>query len=117
MRDNHPDWILRFAVGGNIPQNKLKKPRMSRLKCYVGTAHPHQAQFPQHIALPSTYIQSISTRSHDAEELAYQSVLADPAFQDSHPLQPKMGGQKAAIRELVRKEKKEKQAQSRKNNE
>lgn len=29
-----------------LPKNQLRRQRMNRLKLYVGTAHPHAAQFP-----------------------------------------------------------------------
>ena len=45
-RTSHPDRILRHAVAGMIRKNKLKIPRLDRLKIYPGVLHPHQAQFP-----------------------------------------------------------------------
>lgn len=45
-RTSHPDRILRHAVAGMIRKNKLKIPRLDRLKIYSGVVHPHQAQFP-----------------------------------------------------------------------
>jgi len=45
-RESHPERVLRHAVAGMIRQNKLKKPRLARLKIYPGVLHPHAAQFP-----------------------------------------------------------------------
>jgi large subunit ribosomal protein L13 len=45
-RDKHADRILRHAVAGMIKKNKLKIPRLARLKIYPGVLHPHAAQFP-----------------------------------------------------------------------
>lgn len=42
-----PDRILRAAVNGMLPKNKLRDVRMRKLKVYAGTEHPHQAQQPR----------------------------------------------------------------------
>ena len=46
MRDKHPDRIIHAAVRGMLPKNKLRSPRLGRLKIYAEAAHPHQAQQP-----------------------------------------------------------------------
>lgn len=40
-----PTRILEKAIHGMLPKNKLRIRRMSHLKCYSGTYHPHVAQF------------------------------------------------------------------------
>ena len=47
MRDKHPTRILRFAVRGMLPKNRLRANRLNRLKLYASEQHPHQAQKPQ----------------------------------------------------------------------
>ncbi len=42
-----PEDIIRFAVKGMLPKNRLGRKLMSRLKIYVGPNHPHQAQQPK----------------------------------------------------------------------
>ena len=44
---NHPDRVIRAAVWGMIPHNKLGRRLIRRLKIYVGNEHPHVAQNPQ----------------------------------------------------------------------
>ncbi len=46
MRVKHPDWIIKKAVEGMLPGNKLARGMMRRLKVYAGPAHPHEAQSP-----------------------------------------------------------------------
>ena len=46
MRVKHPDWIIKKAVEGMLPGNKLARGMMRRLKVYTGPAHPHEAQSP-----------------------------------------------------------------------
>ena len=47
MRERHPDRIIKLAVKGMLPKNKLSKNMMVRLKVYAGDQHPHEAQKPQ----------------------------------------------------------------------
>lgn len=46
MRKKHPDWIIKKAVEGMLPGNKLAREMMRRLKVYTGPEHPHAAQKP-----------------------------------------------------------------------
>ncbi|MBI3929412.1 MAG: 50S ribosomal protein L13 [Armatimonadetes bacterium] len=43
----HPDRIVRIAVNGMLPKNRLRSKRISRLKIYTGAEHPHAAQQPR----------------------------------------------------------------------
>ncbi len=42
-----PELILRDAVRRMLPKNKLAYRMLDKLKIYVGTQHPHQAQQPE----------------------------------------------------------------------
>ncbi|MBU0571910.1 MAG: 50S ribosomal protein L13 [Candidatus Omnitrophica bacterium] len=42
-----PKYILRHAVKGMLPKNKLGTLMLRRLKLYVGAEHPHTAQCPK----------------------------------------------------------------------
>jgi large subunit ribosomal protein L13 len=46
-----PTFILHEAVRRMLPKNKLQSVMLSRLKLYVGTDHPHQAQQPEELKL------------------------------------------------------------------
>lgn len=41
-----PQEVIRLAIKGMLPKNKLQKDMISRLKVYTGDKHPHQAQRP-----------------------------------------------------------------------
>lgn len=41
--------VIRLAVRGMIPKNKLMSDRLGRLKIYTGAEHPHEAQQPQEL--------------------------------------------------------------------
>ena len=44
---NRPDRVLRHAVWGMLPHNKIGRQLIKKLKVYSGSAHPHAAQNPQ----------------------------------------------------------------------
>jgi len=45
--DKHPDRVIRSAVWGMLPHNKLGRKLLKKLKVYAGPEHPHEAQDPQ----------------------------------------------------------------------
>ena len=46
-----PELILREAVRRMLPKNKLAFKTLDKLKIYVGSEHPHQAQLPEQVDL------------------------------------------------------------------
>ncbi len=42
-----PQDIIRKAVRGMLPKNKLGRQMFKKLKVYTGSEHPHQAQSPE----------------------------------------------------------------------
>jgi large subunit ribosomal protein L13 len=49
----HPERVIELAVKGMLPKSKLGKAMAKKLKVYAGAAHPHAAQQPQPLELPS----------------------------------------------------------------
>lgn len=47
LRASHPERLVEFAVQRMLPKNKLGRQLGSRLKVYVGSTHPHEAQEPK----------------------------------------------------------------------
>ncbi len=45
----YPERVIEYAVSGMLPKNKLRKPRMKKLRIYSGPSHPHEAQNPEKI--------------------------------------------------------------------
>ncbi len=43
----YPDRVIRRAVWGMLPHNKLGRKLLKRVKIYAGNEHPHEAQKPQ----------------------------------------------------------------------
>jgi large subunit ribosomal protein L13 len=46
MMKTHPDRVIRAAVWGMLPHNKVGRRLIKRLRIYPGNEHPHQAQNP-----------------------------------------------------------------------
>ncbi|GAM10984.1 50S ribosomal protein L13 [Geobacter sp. OR-1] len=46
-----PEDVIRKAVKGMLPKNKLARHMLSKLKIYAGTEHPHKAQQPKTVQL------------------------------------------------------------------
>ena len=46
----HPDRVIRAAVWGMLPHNKLGRQLIRKLKIYAGNEHPHEAQNPEKVA-------------------------------------------------------------------
>ncbi len=44
--DRQPEEVLRHAVKGMLPRNRLARKQLTKLKIYAGPEHPHQAQQP-----------------------------------------------------------------------
>ncbi len=47
VRADDPERMLREAVAGMLPKNRLSRRLITKLKVYGGTDHPHTAQNPQ----------------------------------------------------------------------
>ena len=47
----HPTRVIRSAVWGMLPHNRLGRAVMKKLKVYAGDSHPHQAQQPKPLEL------------------------------------------------------------------
>jgi large subunit ribosomal protein L13 len=47
MLDRRPEEIIRLAVKGMLPRNRLARAQLRKLKVYAGPDHPHEAQQPK----------------------------------------------------------------------
>ena len=50
--ERRPTEVLRKAVKGMLPRNRLGRSMMSKLRIYAGAEHPHAAQSPRALTLP-----------------------------------------------------------------
>jgi large subunit ribosomal protein L13 len=47
MLDRRPEEVIRKAVKGMLPRNRLGRAQLRKLKVYAGPEHPHAAQKPE----------------------------------------------------------------------
>jgi len=47
MLKKKPENIIKLAVRGMLPKNKLGRKQLTKLKVYSGSNHPHKAQTPK----------------------------------------------------------------------
>jgi ribosomal protein L13, bacterial type len=47
MLERHPEEVIRKAVKGMLPRNRLGRAQLRKLKVYAGPDHPHAAQQPK----------------------------------------------------------------------
>ena len=45
--DRRPTEVIRKAVKGMLPRNRLGREQLTKLKVYAGPEHPHEAQAPK----------------------------------------------------------------------
>lgn len=51
LLEKRPEDLIRFAVKGMLPKNKLGRKMINKLKVYSGNEHPHFAQKPETLEL------------------------------------------------------------------
>jgi large subunit ribosomal protein L13 len=49
MLERRPEEVIRLAVKGMLPRNRLARRQLRKLKVYAGPEHPHRAQQPKPI--------------------------------------------------------------------
>lgn len=49
--EKHPDRVIRAAVRGMLPKNRLGRAMLKKLKVYASPEHPHDAQKPKMLDL------------------------------------------------------------------
>jgi large subunit ribosomal protein L13 len=47
MLEKQPEEVIRKAVRGMLPRNKLGRQQLMKMKVYAGPDHPHAAQLPK----------------------------------------------------------------------
>lgn len=51
LREKKPEELVRNAVRGMLPKNRLGRALLKKLKIYAGPEHPHTAQQPEPLAI------------------------------------------------------------------
>jgi large subunit ribosomal protein L13 len=50
MRERHPEFIIKHAVKGMLPKNRIAAKMLTKLRVFKGPAHTHEAQNPVKIS-------------------------------------------------------------------
>ena len=51
MLERKPEEVIRLAVKGMLPRNRLARAQLRKLKVYAGSDHPHTAQQPRQMEI------------------------------------------------------------------
>ena len=51
LLEKKPSDLIKRAVKGMLPKNKLSRHMLKKLKIYAGSTHPHAAQCPKNLSL------------------------------------------------------------------
>ena len=51
LKEKRPEDLVRFAVKGMLPKNRLGRKLFKKLKVYSGDRHPHEAQQPESLQI------------------------------------------------------------------
>ena len=51
MLERRPEEVIRKAVKGMMPRNRLARQQLTKLKVYAGPDHPHVAQKPEKLEI------------------------------------------------------------------
>jgi large subunit ribosomal protein L13 len=51
LLEKRPEDVIRRAVKGMLPRNRLARQQLRKLKVYAGPEHPHQAQKPEQLEI------------------------------------------------------------------
>ena len=51
LLEQRPEEVIRRAVKGMLPRNRLARQQLRKLKVYAGPEHPHHAQKPEQLLI------------------------------------------------------------------
>jgi large subunit ribosomal protein L13 len=51
LLEKRPEEVIRKAVKGMLPRNRLARQQLRKLRVYAGPEHPHQAQKPEQLEI------------------------------------------------------------------
>ena len=74
--DRRPTEVIREAVKGMLPRNRLARQQLTKLKVYAGPEHPHEAQNPQ--PLPESMSQIAQYRGTGKRKTSVARVILRP---------------------------------------
>jgi len=76
LLEKHPERLFEYAVESMVPRNRLRKPRMERLRIYAGPNHPHAAQINSSPTQVPSVIQEIMPPHKEVEFSAEERTMS-----------------------------------------
>lgn len=64
LMDQNPTMILRKAVSGMLPKNKMRDRRLERLLIYPNQSHPHESNLFKDYTKPNLNLPTTTTPTH-----------------------------------------------------
>ena len=85
MLERRPEEVIRLAVKGMLPRNRLARKQITKLKVYAGPEHPHAAQQPQPFELEDQLRSTDGRREPDPPRNETPKERADGAAAEETP--------------------------------
>jgi len=76
--DRRPEEVLRAAVKGMLPKNRLARQQITKLKIYAGPEHPHGPQAPQPLRVGGQMSQRAQYRGTGKRKTSVARVILRP---------------------------------------
>ena len=73
MLERRPEEVIRLAVKGMLPRNRLARKQLTKLKVYAGPEHPHAAQKPQPMEIAAVIEANPEDEQRDEEPVSRTS--------------------------------------------
>ena len=99
MQARRPEEIIRLAVKGMLPRNRLARKQITKLKIYAGPEHPHVAQKPQPMEIEGMMADEQKDEAAGTPEEAPQETpeaISEPSALEQRRAPPLRGGEEPA---------------------
>ena len=86
MLERRPEEVIRKAVKGMLPRNRLARQQLTKLKVYAGPDHPHAAQQPKPMEIEKMTDDENKETSEDVtpEDSGTDGSAAGPVAEEAH---------------------------------
>ena len=98
MLERRPEEVIRLAVKGMLPRNRLARKQLTKLKVYAGPEHPHAAQQPQPLEIETLMADETPQDPQDEHETPTPRAGAEAQAAEAEP-PPSAAAEEAAAAE------------------
>lgn len=90
LLERRPEEVIRRAVKGMLPRNKLGVQQLRKLKIYAGSEHPHEAQLP--MPMPGVKVTAQAPDAPAVEETSAAEAQKNTKTEDDAAAESTTGG-------------------------